>query len=180
MTRRNGQPSAIQVIPSARRLIGSLRDLGYEFPQAVADLVDNSVTAGARNVEIALEFAKTRVQGGKTIIEHPTVAHQLGEMASLIEAARAVSIQAAWMADQPDYDSQRGLLASIFASDVGPKVCNLALQLLGGHGYMREMGLEKILRDALMCYHIDGTSDMHRVKIGEMLSGVSTGGYISE
>jgi acyl-CoA dehydrogenase len=130
--------------------------------------------------EIALDFAKTRVQGGKTIIEHPTVAHRLGEMASLIEAARAVSIQAAWMADQPEYDSQRGLLASIFASDVGPKVCDMALQLLGGHGYMKEMGLEKILRDALMCYHIDGTSDVHRVKIGEMMRGVKTSGYISE
>ncbi len=130
--------------------------------------------------EIAVEFAKNRIQGGKPIIEHPTVALRLGEMASLIEAARAVSVQAAWMADQPDYDSQRGILASIFASDVGPKVCDMALQLLGGYGYMKDIGLEKILRDALMCYHIDGTSDVHRVKIGEMMRGVTTGGYISE
>ncbi len=83
--------------------------------------------------EIAAEFAKNRVQGGKPIIEHPTVALRLGEMASLIEAGRAVSIQAAWMADQPDYDSQRGLLASIFASDIGPRVCDMALQLMGGY-----------------------------------------------
>ncbi len=45
---------------------------------------------------------------------------------------------------------------------------------------MKETGREKVLRDALMCHHIDGTSDMHRVKIGEMMRGVATGGYISE
>ena len=45
---------------------------------------------------------------------------------------------------------------------------------------MKDIGLEKILLDALMCYHIDGTSDVHRVKIGEMMRGVTTGGYISE
>jgi alkylation response protein AidB-like acyl-CoA dehydrogenase len=129
--------------------------------------------------EYVVEYAKTRVQGGRPIIEHPTVALRLGEMASIIEAARAVSIQAAWSADQPDYDAQRGILASIFASDAGPKVCDMALQLMGGYGYMKEHPVEKILRDSLMCYHIDGTSDVHRVKIGEMLRGVKTSGYIS-
>ena len=129
--------------------------------------------------EYVVEYAKTRVQGGHPIIEHPTVALRLGEMASIIEAARAVSIQAAWSADQPEYDAQRGILASLFASDAGPKVCDMALQLMGGYGYMKEYPVEKILRDSLMCYHIDGTSDVHRVKIGEMLRGVTTPGYIS-
>jgi alkylation response protein AidB-like acyl-CoA dehydrogenase len=130
--------------------------------------------------EYALEYAKTRVQGGRPIIEHPTVALRLGEMATLIEAARAVSIQAAWMADQPNYDSLRGLLSSIFASDVGPQVCDLAMQLMGGYGYMKDYPIEKIMRDTLMCYHIDGTSDVHKIKIGEMLSGKKTAGYITD
>jgi alkylation response protein AidB-like acyl-CoA dehydrogenase len=129
--------------------------------------------------EYVLEYAKARVQGGCPIIEHPTVAHRLGEMASIIEAARAVSIQAAWGADQSEYDARRGILASIFASDAGPKVCEMALQLMGGYGYMKEHPVEKILRDALMCYHIDGTSDVHRIKAGEMLRGLTTSGYIS-
>ncbi len=129
--------------------------------------------------EYALEYAKERVQGGRPIIEHPTVALRLGEMASLVEAARAVSIQTAWMADQPDYDSSKGVLSSIFASDVGPKVCDLALQLMGGYAYMKDYPVEKILRDSLMCYHIDGTSDVHRIKIGEMLRGIKTSGYIT-
>ena len=83
------------------------------------------------------------------------------------------------MADQPDYDSSKGVLSSIFASDVGPKVCDLALQLMGGYGYMKDYPVEKILRDSLMCYHIDGTSDVHRIKIGEMLRGIKTSGYIT-
>ncbi len=129
--------------------------------------------------EYAVEYAKTRVQGGRPIIEHQSVALRLGEMASLVEAARAVSIQTAWLADQPEYDSSKGVLSSIFASDVGPKVCDLAIQLMGGYGYMKDYPVEKLLRDSLMCYHIDGTSDVHRIKIGEMLRGVKTSGYIT-
>ena len=135
---------------------------------------------GRAAFEYAVEYAKSRIQGGRPIIEHPTVALRLGEMAAQLEAARAVCIQAAWMADQPDYDAKHGILASIFSSDVGPKVCDMALQLLGGYGYMKDYPVEKILRDALMCYHIDGTSDVHRIKIGEMLRGVARTGYIAE
>lgn len=54
--RRNLQPKSIDVTPSARRLTSSLRDIGYDFTSAVADLVDNSVSAGARHVEIELRF----------------------------------------------------------------------------------------------------------------------------
>ena len=53
---RNGRPSTIKVIPSASRLVRSLRDLGYDFPQAVADLVDNSVAADAARIAIDLRF----------------------------------------------------------------------------------------------------------------------------
>ena len=84
------------------------------------------------------------------------------------------------MADQPDYDALRGILASIFSSDVGPKVCDMGILILGGYGYMKEYPVEKLMRDALMCYHIGGTSDVHRVKIGEMLRGVKRTGYIAE
>ena len=130
--------------------------------------------------EYVVEYAKNRVQGGRPIIEHPTVALRLGEMASLIEAARAVSYNAAWWADQPDYDAKMGILSSIFSSDVGPKVCDMALQLMGGYGYMKDYPIEKIMRDAIMCYHIDGVADVHRIKIGEMLRGVRVTGYIAE
>ena len=51
---RTSRARAISVIPSASRLVRSLRDLGYDFTQAVADLVDNSVAAGARRIEIDL------------------------------------------------------------------------------------------------------------------------------
>ncbi len=130
--------------------------------------------------EYAVEYAKDRVQGGRPIIEHPTVALRLAEMASLIEAARSVSIRAAWSADQPDYKPMLGILSSIFSSDVGPKVCDIALQVLGGYGYMKDYPIEKLMRDALMCYHIDGVSDVHRIKIGQILQGISRAGYIGQ
>ncbi len=45
---------------------------------------------------------------------------------------------------------------------------------------MKDYPIEKIMRDTLMCYHIDGTSDVHKIKIGEMLSGKKTAGYITD
>ncbi|MEE9256581.1 MAG: acyl-CoA dehydrogenase, partial [bacterium] len=159
---------------------GGLQYLGSFGARHVPTTGAFGVALARAAFEYTVEYCKTRVQGGRPIIEHPTVALRLGEMAALIEAARAVSIQAAWMADQPDYDSSKGILSSIFSSDVGPKVCDMALQIMGGYGYMKDYPVEKILRDALMCYHIDGTSDVHRVKIGEILRGVKTGGYIAE
>lgn len=130
--------------------------------------------------EYAVEYAKERVQGGRRIIEHQTVAVKLAEMAALIEAARSVSMRAAWHADQPDFKPMIGILASIFSSDVGPKVCEMAMQVLGGYGYMKSFPIEKLMRDALMCNHIDGSSDVHRIKIGQILQGVSLTGYIGQ
>jgi alkylation response protein AidB-like acyl-CoA dehydrogenase len=122
--------------------------------------------------ELAHEYAKTRVQGGKPILEHPAVAMRLGEMYADIEASRAIVWKAAWCADhQHPYDPKVGLVAKLIASEMAPRVCYSAMQVLGGAGYMREIPVERYLRDALMCFHIDGLQDTVRQKIGHLLAG---------
>ncbi len=129
--------------------------------------------------ELALEYSKTRVQGGKPIIEHPAVAMRLGEMHADIEASRAIVWKAAWCADHQDpYDPKVGLVAKLVASEMAPRVCYSAMQVLGGSAYMREVPVERYLRDALMCFHIDGLQDSVRHKIGHLLAGKPHAGAI--
>jgi alkylation response protein AidB-like acyl-CoA dehydrogenase len=121
---------------------------------------------------LALAYAKARVQGGRPIIEHPAVAMRLGEMYADLEASRAIVLRAAWCADHQDpYDPKEGLVAKLVASEMAPRVCASAMQILGGAGYMKEIPVERYLRDALMCYHIDGLQDVVRHKIGNLLAG---------
>ncbi len=129
--------------------------------------------------ELALAYAKTRIQGGKPIIQHAGVAMRLGEMYADIEASRAIVWKAAWCADhQEPYDPKVGLVAKLVASEMAPRVCSSAMQVLGGAGYMREVPVERYLRDALMCFHIDGLQDGVREKIGGLLAGKPHSGAI--
>ena len=96
---------------SSRRLMSSLpRPTTASFAVGMARAA----------LELALAYAKTRVQGGKPIIEHPAVAMRLGEMYADLEASRAIVLKASWCADHQDpYDPKVGLVAKLVASDVG-------------------------------------------------------------
>jgi len=108
----------------------------------------------------ALKWAKTRVQGGKVLIEHDGVAAELAEMRMLMDAARAYTHKAAWMADHRDegWDPTMGALPKVFASQAAWKIVTKALELHGGHGYMRDSGVEKLVRDAAAFLHSDGVN----------------------
>ncbi len=108
----------------------------------------------------ALEWARTRVQGGKALIEHDGIAAELAEMRMLIDAARAYIHRAAWAADHRDegWDPTLGALPKVFASRIAWEVVTKALELHGGHGYMREAGVEKLVRDAAAFLHSDGAN----------------------
>lgn len=108
----------------------------------------------------ALEWAKTRVQGGKVLIDHDGVAAELAEMRMLLDAARAYIHKAAWTADHRDegWDPTMGALPKVFASQAAWKIVTKALELHGGHGYMRDSGVEKLVRDAAAFLHSDGAN----------------------
>ena len=137
-----------------------------------------SPAAGALAVGIAraafedgIEYAGTRIQGGKPIVEHDAVRFRIAEMAAELETARALIWRTAWHADHdPDFDPKMGLAATLFASEMAPRVCDSAVQIHGGYGYMREYPVEKHWRDSLMCYTIHGMDDITRLKIGRLLN----------
>ncbi len=120
--------------------------------------------------QAALEWAATRVQGGRRIIEHQAVGMLLADMGTQIEAARALIWKAAWAADhQEPYDQRMAPMAKVFASEVAHRVTVQAAEVFGGMGIMAEGPAEKLVRDALTFLHSDGTNQIHRVRMGRLL-----------
>ncbi|OGA50867.1 MAG: hypothetical protein A3F74_00940 [Betaproteobacteria bacterium RIFCSPLOWO2_12_FULL_62_58] len=110
--------------------------------------------------EKAVEWAKMRVQGGKPIIEHDGIRAQLGEMRMLIDASRSYIHRAAWLADHREqgWDATLATLPKAMAAQVAWKIATWCMEIHGGHGYMKEFGVEKLVRDAAAFLHSDGVN----------------------
>lgn len=105
---------------------------------------------GRAALEMAVERAKTRVQGGKPIIEHQMVARQLGDMAMTLEAARNVIWKAAWGSEHADHaDPKVARMSRVVGSEAAMKVALDAVRLFGATGVRTDIGVEKLLRDAV-------------------------------
>jgi alkylation response protein AidB-like acyl-CoA dehydrogenase len=126
---------------------------------------------GRTALERAVEYAKTRVQGGKPIIEHQMVARQLGEMAMTIEAARNTIWKAAWGAQHPEQVDPIVLrMARVLGSEAAMKVALDAVRIFGGPGTFTDVGVEKLLRDAATGLH-PAPLDVQLMVIGQALAG---------
>ncbi len=110
--------------------------------------------------EKAVDWAKVRVQGGKPLIEHDGIRAQLAEMRMLIDASRSYVHRACWLADHQDqgWDKTLGALPKVMASQSTWKIATWCLEIHGGHGYMKEAGVEKLVRDAAAYLHSDGVN----------------------
>ena len=108
----------------------------------------------------SVEWAQLRVQGGKPIIEHDGIRAQLGEMRMLIDASRAYVHRAAYLADHRElgWDATLGMLPKAMAAQAAWKIATWTLEIHGGYGYMKEFGVEKLVRDAAAFLHSDGVN----------------------
>lgn len=111
--------------------------------------------------EETLSYAQNRVQGGKPIIQHSTVAAKLGEMEAHLLAARALLWQAAWCREQKHrYDPKMWLLTKGFVNEASLNVVNKAVDIHGGMGTDKEMPIEKYLRDVYATLHGFSSSEI--------------------
>ncbi|MGZ8212816.1 MAG: acyl-CoA dehydrogenase family protein [Burkholderiales bacterium] len=128
--------------------------------------------------EAALEYVKLRVQGGRPVIEHQAVGLTLANMAIGLEAGRTMLWQAAWASEHPEAYADGSLpnvplqtIAKIYISEMVQKVVLDAAQLFGGMGVMRELPMQKYVRDALIFLHSETTNDVARLRLAEALAG---------
>lgn len=120
--------------------------------------------------EESVEYARSRVQGGKPIIEHQAVGLKLARMRTLIEAAKSLLYRACWNADSnPTYDPSLGTMTRFFSAETAKEVAVTALEVFGGNGIMLDVPIQKHVRDALCCLHLDGTQDIQLLKLHKQL-----------
>ena len=111
----------------------------------------------------AIEYARSRVQFGQPISSFQAIQHMLADMATQIEAARALVYATARMVDSGAKSvAKESAMAKLFASDVAMKVTVDAVQIFGGYGYMRDYPIEKYMRDAKITQIYEGTNQIQR------------------
>jgi alkylation response protein AidB-like acyl-CoA dehydrogenase len=119
-------------------------------------------------LEAATEYAKQRIQFGHPIIAIQAVQHMLADMATQVEAARALVYATARTVDAGVKNvSQESAMAKVFASDVAMKVTVGAIQVMGGAGFMRDYPVEKMMRDAKITQIYEGTNQVLRNVIAQ-------------
>ena len=160
------------VVPAANRL--GEEGEGFKIAMLTLDFTRAGTAAGAVGVaqaayELAVEYAKERVQFGSPIAMNQGISFLVADMATEIEAARLLTWQAAWMNDQ---GRGRGAtlyssFAKRFAADTAMKVTTDAVQVFGGYGYMKEYPVEKLMRDAKLFQIYEGTSQIQRLVIAK-------------
>ncbi len=119
--------------------------------------------------EKALAYAKERVQFGRSISKFQAIQFKLADMAMEIELARNMVYKAAWLKDNNKPFSKEAAYAKLFASEMGFRVCNQAIQIHGGYGYMAEYDVERHLRDIKLMEIGEGTSEIQRVVISRLI-----------
>lgn len=125
------------------------------------------IASGA--LELSLKYAKERKAFGKTIAEHQAIQFKLADMATEIEAARLLCLQAAQLKDQKKDFAQASAMAKLFASDVAMKATVEAVQIHGGYGYVKEYHVERLMRDAKITQIYEGTSEIQKIVISRGL-----------
>jgi butyryl-CoA dehydrogenase len=139
--------------------ISAMRTFDQSRPAVGAQAVGVAQAA----LEEALNYSKIRKQFGSTISSFQAIQHILADMATNVEAARALVYHAAKVIDSGE-KSVAGLsaMSKVFASDVAMKVTTDAVQVLGGYGYMKDYPVEKMMRDAKITQIYEGTNQIQR------------------
>ena len=121
--------------------------------------------------EIALGYAGEREAFGKPIIENQAIAFMLADMITEIDAARLLVHRAAWLAQNGEYVNAEGSQSKLKAGRVAVWVTERAIQILGGYGYTREYGVERMHRDAKIFDIFEGTEQIQQLVIARAISG---------
>lgn len=147
---------------------------GFSFAMSVLNGGRIGIAAQALGIasgamELALKYAQERKAFGVEIFKHQAIQFKLADMATQVEAARLLCLQAARKKDEGLDFSKEGAMAKLFASEVAMKQTVEAVQIHGGYGYVKEFHVERLMRDAKITQIYEGTSEIQRIVISRSL-----------
>ena len=174
----NSQPTAQVIFENCKvpikNLIGKEGE-GFKIAMQGLDggrinIASCSLGAARICLEKSLDYVNDRTQFGKKIADFQATQFKLADMATQLEAARLMVLKAASEIDDLGQDSTKiSAMAKRFATDIGFSICNEALQLHGGYGYLAEYQIERFVRDVRVHQILEGTNEVMRVVISRSL-----------
>ena len=153
---------------------------GEGFVDAMRTLDGGRISIAALSLGIArgaldasVKYVKERRQFGKAIAEFQGIQWKLADMATQLDAARLLTLRAAVLKDAGRRVTQESAMAKLYASEVAVRICDEAVQLHGGYGFIKDYPVEKFYRDVKLCTIGEGTSEIQRMVIGREILKVS-------
>jgi alkylation response protein AidB-like acyl-CoA dehydrogenase len=150
-----------------------LGELGEGFVDAMRTLDGGRISIAALSLGIAkgaldasVKYVKERRQFGKAIAEFQGIQWKLADMATELDAARLLTLRAAVLKDAGQRVTRESSMAKLYASEVAVRICDEAVQLHGGYGFIKDYPAEKFYRDVKLCTIGEGTSEIQRMVIG--------------
>ncbi|WP_161889677.1 acyl-CoA dehydrogenase [Pontibacter russatus] len=151
-------------------------DDGFGFKFAMATLAGGRIGIAAQALgiasgayELAVKYAKERKTFGVEIAKHQAIQFKLADMATNIEAARLLCLQAAYDKDTHQDYTKSAAMAKLFASKVAMETTVEAVQVHGGYGFVKEYHVERMMRDAKITQIYEGTSEIQKIVISREL-----------
>ena len=181
----NAQPTRAVIMENCRvpaaNLVGGIEGTGFKF--AMSGLDGGRINIGACSLGAAwaaLDKAKAymfaRKAFGKPLSDFQALQFKIADMATDLEAARLMIYRAGDALDRADPQaSMYSAMGKRYATDLGFEICNQALQLHGGYGYLKDYGLEKLVRDLRVHQILEGTNEIMRVVISRKVLGGNRG-----
>ena len=149
-----------------------LGSVGEGFQQAMKILDGGRISIAALSLGIAkgaydasVKYAKEREQFGQPIANFQAIAFKLADMATRIEAAELLTLQAADLKNRGRKMTKESAMAKYYASEVAVWASNEAVQIFGGYGYTKDFPVEKFYRDSKLCTIGEGTSEIQKLVI---------------
>ena len=157
----------------AENLIGNEGE-GFKIALATLDggrigIASQALGIAQASLNASVAYSNERIQFGKPISKNQAIQFKIADMGMEIEAARLLIWQAAWKKDQKQNYGHLASMAKVYASEVAMRASTQCVQIHGGFGYMRESGIERLMRDAKITQIYEGTSEIQRVVIAREL-----------
>jgi alkylation response protein AidB-like acyl-CoA dehydrogenase len=155
------------------RLVGA-EGQGFKIALAALDggrlgIAACAVGVAQNALDVALAWAKERRQFGKPLIDFQGLSFLLADMATGVEAGRALYLEAARRRDRGQAFGKQAAMAKLFCTDMAMRVTTDAVQVLGGYGYVQDFPVERLMREAKALQIVEGTNQVQRVVIGRHL-----------
>lgn len=159
----------------ASALLGELNG-GFKIAMMALDggrigIASQAIGIAEAALGAAVDYAKERKTFGKPIAEHQAIQWMIADGRTELDAARLLTYRAAYLKQSKQPFSQQAAMAKLYATEAAGRICDRALQIHGGYGYVKEYDVERYYRDVRVTRIYEGTSEIQRVVIGRGVTG---------